>query len=86
MRLYLFLSSQKPAANMRLKMVGQVVTVGGISTIPFVINSNIFTTGHKLQGMLNDGVIIAPCDYKFKRAIHFFVEFQLCLDFVGVKF
>jgi hypothetical protein len=46
------------SVKINLKLLGNIVTIGGIHITQFPVNSNIATTGHKLQGMTKDSRIV----------------------------
>ena len=46
------------------------LTIGNVSFTQFPINSNIATTGHKLQGMSKDALIVNSWNYSFANWIY----------------
>ena len=46
-----------------LKFFGKVQSIGGMKITQFGVNSNIATTGHKLQGTSKDQLIVASWNY-----------------------
>jgi hypothetical protein len=53
-----------------LPVHGRNVSVGGIKITQFGVNSNIATTGHKLQGMSKDNIVVTSWNYRFKNWIY----------------
>ena len=49
---------EKESVKINLKYLGNVVSFGGVSMTQFPVNSNIATTGHKLQGTTKDALIV----------------------------
>ena len=76
------LYSEKESVKVNLKMFGQIVSIGGINATQFPVNSNIATTGHKLQGMTKDNLIVQSWNYPLKiRYMLFYPEFAHSQDF-----
>ena len=46
------------------------LTIGNVSFTQFAVNSNIATTGHKLQGMSKDALIVNSWNYGFANWIY----------------
>ena len=61
---------EKESVKVHLKMFGQVVTIGGMNATQFPVNSNIATTGHKLQGMTKDNLIVQSWNYSFENWVY----------------
>jgi hypothetical protein len=55
---------------MQLPLNGQKLDIGGFNITQFGVNSNIATTGHKLQGMSKDKIIVTSWSYQFKNWIY----------------
>ena len=51
-------------------MYGNTVKIGGLKMKQFGVNNNIATTGHKLQGMSKDQLIVSSWNYSFKNWIY----------------
>jgi hypothetical protein len=49
--------------------MGKQTTIGANIT-QFGVNSNIATTGHKLQGMSKDNIVITSWNYTFKNWVY----------------
>ena len=60
----------KDSVKINLKIFGQIVSVGGVNVTQFPVNSNIATTGHKLQGMTKDSLIVFSWNYTFANWIY----------------
>ena len=58
------------SVKINLKLLGNIVTIGGIRITQFPVNSNIATTGHKLQGMTKDSLIVHSWNYSFSNWIY----------------
>ena len=61
------LTPEEDSAVISLQMHGNVVTIGGLKMKQFGVNNNIATTGHKLQGMSADQLIVSSWNYSFKN-------------------
>ena len=46
------------------------LTIGSVSFTQFAVNSNVATTGHKLQGMSKDALIVNSWNYGFANWIY----------------
>ena len=60
----------KDSAKMKVKISKNVTSVGGVNLTQFPVNSNIATTGHKLQGMTKDALIVYSWNYTFTNWIY----------------
>ena len=60
----------KESVKINLKLLGNMMSIGGISMTQFVVNSNIATTGHKLQGMTKDSLIVNSWNYTFTNWVY----------------
>jgi hypothetical protein len=49
---------------------GETVSIGGVKISQFGVNSNIATTGHKLQGMSKDNVVVTSWNNRCKNWIY----------------
>ena len=58
------------SAIISLQMYGNKVTIGGIKMKQFGVNNNIATTGHKLQGMSKDQLVVSSWNYSSKNWIY----------------
>ena len=61
---------ESDSAKINLKMQGQIMAIGGVNITQFPVNSNIATTGHKLQGMTKDALIVHSWSYSFQHWIY----------------
>ena len=61
---------EQESVKVNLKMFGEVVTIGGMNATQFPVNSNIATTGHKLQGMTKDNLIVQSWNYSFENWVY----------------
>jgi hypothetical protein len=61
---------EKESVKINLKMFGNIITIGGVSITQFPVNSNIATTGHKLQGMSKDFLIVHSWNYTFPNWVY----------------
>ena len=60
----------KETVNVHLKMFDNMVTIGGMTKTQFPVNSNIATTGHKLQGMTKNILIVQSWNYSFENRVY----------------
>lgn len=51
-------------------MLNNYHKIGGVTVKQFGVNSNIATTGHKLQGMSKDKLIVCSWNYSFDNWIY----------------
>ena len=58
------LKPESKSVVLTLTMLGGQVKVGGINATQYGVNSNIATTGHKLQGMSKDNVVVVSWNYE----------------------
>ena len=58
------LKPEKDTVTISLKFFGKVQSIGGMKISQFGVNSNIATTGHKLQGTSKDQLIVASWNYR----------------------
>lgn len=65
------LEPEHDSVVMRLPLFqGKLVSVGGVKVSQFGVNSNIATTGHKLQGMSKDNVVVVSWSTQHKNWIY----------------
>jgi hypothetical protein len=61
---------EEDSVVINLPITGQKLDIGGFKIRQFGVNSNIATTGHKLQGMSKDKIIVTSWNYQFKNWIY----------------
>ena len=66
-RKFFALEPESLSVAVSLPMFGNRVKIGGINVTQYGVNSNIATTGHKLQGMSKDNLIVVAWNYKTKN-------------------
>lgn len=71
---------EETTVMINLPLAGQKLNVGGFKIKQFGVNSNIATTGHKLQGMSKDKIIVTSWSYKFKNWIYVILSRVRTLD------
>ena len=71
---------EKESAKVNLKILGNMAFIGGINMTQFPVNSNIATTGHKLQGMTKDSLIVHAWNYTFTNWIYVVLSRVRTLD------
>ena len=71
---------EKESAKINLKILGNMASIGGINVTQFPVNSNIATTGHKLQGMTKDSLIVHAWNYTFTNWIYVVLSRVRTLD------
>ena len=65
------LEPEHDSVVMRLPLFqGKLVSVGGVKASQFGVNSNIATTGHKLQGMSKDNIVVVSWSTQHKNWIY----------------
>ena len=67
---YFCLHEIKESVIAQYPFMGKQTTLGNINITQFGVNSNIATTGHKLQGMSKDNIIVTSWNYRFKNWIY----------------
>ena len=71
---------EKESAKINMKILGNMASIGGINVTQFPVNSNIATTGHKLQGMTKDSLIVHAWNYTFTNWIYVVLSRVRTLD------
>ena len=61
---------EKDAVTIKLKLFGNIVKIGGTTMTQFPVNTNIATTGHKLQGLSKDYLIVHSWNYSCANWIY----------------
>ena len=64
------LKPEKDSVSLTLKLMGRNQTIGRIRITQFGVNSNIATTGHKLQGTSKNNLIVATWNYSYAHWIY----------------
>ena len=64
------LKPEKDSVSLTLKLMGRNQTIGRIRITQFGVNSNIATTGHKLQGTPKNNLIVATWNYSYPHWIY----------------
>ena len=67
---YFRLIPENNTVTVTLKIFGQKIQIGGINATQFGVNSNIATTGHKLQGMTKTNLIVVSWFYGCKNWVY----------------
>ena len=69
-RKFFKLVPESKSAVVSLRVFGNTIKVGGVTVTQFGVNSNIATTGHKLQGMSKDNLIIVSWNHSTRNWVH----------------